>query len=122
MAIFLDDSVYDAALSLVATGTRLTICSGQPADFAGIAAVSLGDLVVAPGDYTIADATPNGRKVTIADKVVTPSASGTVLVLAIDDGATLLATTDLSAPFPVTIAVNANTGPFEVTLPDAVSA
>lgn len=120
MAKFLDDSVYDAALGEVATGTRLTICSGQPADFAGIAGVSLGDVVMTGGDYTISDAAPNGRKTTVATKVVTPTGGGTVTVLAIDDGATLLATTDLTTPFNVNIGEPANTGSFEVTFPDAV--
>lgn len=125
MAEFLDDSVYDSLHVKVETGTRLTICSGQPANFAGIAAVSLGEVVMTPADYTIGDATPNGRKVTVANKLLTPSATGTVLVHAIDDGVTLLATTDVNpddipAGFPVVSGAPVNTGEFEVTTPDAV--
>lgn len=63
---FVSDRALDAAASIFdVEADRLYLCSGAPADFAGIAAVTLGVKnslnVGAP-----ADGTPDGRQVTIA--------------------------------------------------------
>jgi hypothetical protein len=98
MAKFLDDSVMDAAAAKVATATRMVVTSAQPANFAGIAAVALADVVLTAGngngDYTIANGDTNGRKVTVAAQTAfNIDASGTATHVCLDDGTTLLAVT-----------------------------
>ena len=98
MAKFTDDSVLDAALAKVATATRQTICSAQPANFAGIAAVMLADNVmtagIGNGDYTSANGDTSGRKLTVvAQSSVTVDTSGTATHICLDDGTTLLQVT-----------------------------
>jgi hypothetical protein len=95
MAKFAADAVMDAALAKIATATRQTVCSGQPANFAGIAAVALADVTLTAGDgngdFTIANGDTSGRKVTIAQQASVPiDASGTATHIAYDDGTTLL--------------------------------
>lgn len=107
MGKFVADAAIDAGLDKVATGTRLTFCSAQPANFAGIAAVKLAEIAVTPGagngDFTIADHT-SGRKLTVgAQTGLVPSANGTVNHACIDDGTTLLSVTTVT-PQAVTTA------------------
>lgn len=95
MAKFTDDSVLDAALAKVATATRMVVCSAQPANFAGIAAVALADVTMTAGagngDYTLANGDVSGRKLTVAAQSgVTVDASGTATHVVLDDGSTLL--------------------------------
>jgi hypothetical protein len=98
----LDNSVFDAALNEVATATRLTICSADPANYAGIAAVLLGSKS-SPGFTGPADGDVSGRKITInaiTDGSVT--ATGTATNWALDDGSTLLASGALESSQAVT--------------------
>ena len=95
MAKFTADAVLDAALAKIATSTRMVITSGQPANYAGIAAVALADQTVTAGDgngdYTIANGDVSGRKLTVlAQTSVTVDSSGTATHVCLDDGATLL--------------------------------
>lgn len=89
------DAVLDAALAKIATGTRLTVTSAEPANFAGIAAVLLASATQTAGDgngdYTIANGDVSGRKVTIAQKTnASITASGTATHVCEDDGTILL--------------------------------
>lgn len=94
MAKLIADAVFDAAGNKIATGTRMVVCSGQPANFAGIAAVALADVVLDGGDYANADGNTSGRKVTIAAQSgVTIDSSGTATHVSIDDGSLLLLVT-----------------------------
>ena len=91
------DAVLDAALAKIATCTRMVVCSAEPANFAGIAAVALADVVLTAGDgngdYVIADHT-SGRKVTVgAQSAVTVDTTGTATHVCFDDGTTLLQVT-----------------------------
>lgn len=95
MAKACPDVVFDQMLAKIATGTRLMVCSGQPANFAGIAAVALADVVMTAGtgngDYTIGDGDTNGRKVRVEQQANVPiDSSGTATHISIDDGSTLL--------------------------------
>jgi hypothetical protein len=88
------NDVLDAALDKVATATRLVVTSAEPANFGGIAAVALADVVLTAGDgngdYVIADGT-SGRKLTVgAQSAFTVDASGTATHVCLDDGSTLL--------------------------------
>ena len=87
----------DAALAKIATGINQTVCSAEPANYAGISAVDLATVTLTAGDgngdYVIADDT-SGRKVTVAaQNGVSIIASGTATHIAYDDGSTLLAVT-----------------------------
>ncbi len=94
MAKACPDAVLDTFLAKIATATRLVVCSGQPANFAGIAAVALADVTLTAGDgngdYVIADDT-SGRKVTVgAQADVDIDTSGTATHISLDDGSALI--------------------------------
>ena len=98
MAKALDNSVYDAALAKLATSVNVTLCSAQPANRAGIAAVALATGThtsgLGNGSYTVANGDTSGRKVTIAAlSNLSVAANGTATHVAYDDGTTLLAVT-----------------------------
>jgi hypothetical protein len=98
MAKFTADAVLDAALAKVATSTRLTVTSAQPANFAGIAAVLLASVTMTAGagngDYTLADGDVSGRKlIVLAQNGVSVTASGNATHICLDDGTTLLQVT-----------------------------
>jgi hypothetical protein len=95
MAKAAPDVTLDQIGIKVATGTRLTVCSAQPANFAGIAAVLLASVVmtagVGNGDYTAADGDTSGRKLTVLQQTnMSITASGSATHVCIDDGTTLL--------------------------------
>ena len=50
MAKAVHNDVLDAMLDEIATADRLTVCSAEPANFAGIAAVLLAEVVLTAGD------------------------------------------------------------------------
>ena len=90
MAKQVADAVLDAALTEIATSTTQTVCSAEPANYAGIAAVTLAASTVAGADFTIADGTTSGRKTTVAEQAaVSITASGDATHVALDDGTTL---------------------------------
>ena len=90
MAKSVANDVLDAALTEIATSTTETVCSAEPANYAGIAAVTLAAVTVAGGDFTIADGTTSGRKTTVAEQAaVSITASGDATHVALDDGTTL---------------------------------
>lgn len=71
MAKFSPDAIMDAGLAVIALADECYVCSTQPANYAGIAAVTLaGPIVMTPGagngDYTLADGDVSGRKLTVA--------------------------------------------------------
>lgn len=96
MAKFIADVVTDLAAAKVATCTRVSITVGQPANFAGIAAISQGSYVLTAGsgngDWLIADGDVSGRKVTLLSQAGNnATGTGNTDHLAFDDGVTLLA-------------------------------
>jgi len=98
MAKSISDAVLDAAIDKLATAVRQVVCSGEPANFAGIAAVALADVVltagVGNGDFTKANGDVSGRKLTVAQQAAVPiDTSGTATHIAYDDGAALLGVT-----------------------------
>lgn len=114
MAKYTHDSVLDAALTKVATATRLVATSAQPANYAGIAAVALADVALTPGDgngdFAISDGDLSGRKLTVsAHPGVAVDATGGITHLCLDDGSTLLHVT--------TSTVELVTSGFTVNLP-----
>jgi hypothetical protein len=94
----LTDQVLDASLDEFATATRVVVCSDEPANFAGIAAVALADVAVTPGagngDFTKANGDVSGRKVTVAQQAAVPiDTTGTATHVSYDDGSVLLGVT-----------------------------
>jgi len=92
---FAPDAVLDAIPLQIATATRLTVCSGQPADFAGIASVLLAEVTLTPGDgngdFVVGDGDADGRKVRVAaQSALEIDASGAATHVALDDGSDLL--------------------------------
>lgn len=89
MAKATPDAVLDTFLAAIAVSDTLYVCSGEPANYAGIAAVTLASIAMTPGngngDYVFADDT-SGRKCTVqAQSGVSVTASGTAthIVLAL---------------------------------------
>lgn len=85
------DTTLDALLDKIATATRLSVCSTEPANFAGIAAVQLASVAVTAGngngDFTHANGDTNGRKTTVAQQAnMSITASGTAGHIVLDDG------------------------------------
>jgi len=102
MAKELHNDVYDAALDKIATCTALHFCSTQPANHAGIAAVTLANATLTAGDgngdYVVADGDTSGRKLTVgAQTGMTPTADGTITSAVLTDGTTLLAATTVTS-------------------------
>jgi hypothetical protein len=92
------DAVFDAACNKIATGTRLVVCSGEPANFAGIAAVALADVTMTAGsgngDYTVGNGDVSGRKCRVEQQSNIPiDSSGSATHVAVDDGSALLSVT-----------------------------
>ena len=95
MSKWLADTTLELILGLVDNGTRVGVCSGQPANFAGIAAVNLAQVTVTAGagggDFTLADGDTSGRKLTLAQQADIPiDVTGTATHISFDDGTTLL--------------------------------
>lgn len=118
----LHNDVLDAALDKIATCTHLTFCSSQPANYAGIAAVTLAAATLTAGDgngdYVVAEGDVSGRKVTVgAQTGMTPSANGTVTYAVLDDGTTLLAATTVTSQ-AVTTSQTWNSPAFDIEITD----
>jgi hypothetical protein len=95
----LHDNVFDAALDEIATCTAVHACSAEPANHAGIAAVSLGSYTLTAGagngDWTIANGDTSGRKITLgAQSGNNGTATGAADFLAFTDGTTMKAVID----------------------------
>ena len=101
------DSVLDAALAVIATGVNYTFTSAEPANYAGIAAVTIASttLTAGIGDVSYAKANgTSGRKLTIAAQTgLIPAANGTVTHACVDDGTTLLAVTTVTSQAVTTV-------------------
>lgn len=95
MAKFTDDTVLDAALAEVATAIRMSVTTAQPANYAGIAAVSLGNVAVSAGlggsgFGAAANGDVSGRKTAVAAKSITSaSASGNATHVTLETGSVL---------------------------------
>lgn len=95
----LHDDVYDAALDKLATATAVHACTAEPANHAGIAAVTVGNYTLTAGDgngdWTIANGDTSGRKITLgAQSGNNATGTGAANFLAFTDGTTLLCVID----------------------------
>lgn len=92
------DAMLDGSLDIIATCTRVSVCTAEPANFAGIAGVSIGSYTLTAGDgngdWLIANGDTSGRKISLlAQSGQNASGTGAANFLAFDDGATLHYTT-----------------------------
>jgi hypothetical protein len=73
MAKATPDDVLDAMFDeILANADTLYVCTDQPANFAGIAAVALADVTIDSGDFSKANGDLSGRKVTVAQQSAVP--------------------------------------------------
>lgn len=122
MAGYLNDRVYDNGLTVLDTEANiLHICSSQPADYAGIAAVTLGNKALSAGGIGAPGArTPNGRKVTVAaitDGSVTGNGTATHWAIADSGNSRLLAANTLASSQVVTSGNPFTLGAFDIGIP-----
>jgi len=102
MAQKIPDDTMDASLDFIAACDIMHVCKAEPANYAGIAAESLADIAMTPGDgndYDIAD-DASGRKITTAEKLavdidVSDDATHVVLALVGSTSLRLVTTCDL---------------------------
>lgn len=124
MAKYANDAVMDAALDVIATATRMDVCSAQPANFAGIAAVALADVTLDSGDFTKANGDTSGRKVTVgAQNGVLIDTSGTATHVAlsrVSDSTLLLVTTCTSQALTANGSNTVNVPAFDDEIADPV--
>lgn len=119
----LADRVYDNGLTVLDTEANvLYICSAEPANFAGIAAVLLGTkttpTIGAPGVGT-----PDGRKVTVSaftDGNVTTTGTATHAVIADTVNSRLLVSKALTASQGVTNGNTFGLPAFDIRIPAPV--
>jgi len=89
MAKAVPDAILDLMLDQ-AEGTTIHICSAEPANYAGIAAVMLAQATIS-GSYTAANGDTSGRKNTLpAQTGISITNSGTATHVAISSGGTTL--------------------------------
>ena len=85
MAKSASDAVLDGSLDIIATCTKLIVCSSQPTTYTEAnATYALADIVIDGTDFTKANGDTNGRKVTIgAQSSVLIDTSGTAAHVAL---------------------------------------
>lgn len=91
-------AVIDLPLDDIATCTAVHYCSAEPANHAGIAAVTLGNKTLTGASFAKAAGDVSGRKLTLnAQTAITPTDNGTVTFAAFTDGTTLKKTVPMTA-------------------------
>lgn len=98
MAKFTEDFFLDKFVDGLAVCVTMTVCSAQPANFAGIAAVTLASTTltagVGGGDYTKANGDVSGRKLTVSQQSnISITASGDATHVVLDDATNVWGTT-----------------------------
>lgn len=89
MAKVIPDAIIDLMLAQ-AEGTNIHVCSAEPANYAGIAAVQLATASIS-GSYTKANGDTSGRKNTVpAQTAVSISVSGTATHVVISNGSSTM--------------------------------
>lgn len=91
------DAVLDAMADYIILGFtgspngRIVVCSGEPANAAGINAVMLAEKYIASDQFTKANGDTSGRKCTVAQQSSVPiGASGTATHIALASASALL--------------------------------
>lgn len=118
---YINDAAFDLAVGYVVTnGTNLTLCSAEPANYAGIAAVALATKSgVTPG--AASDGTPSGRKTTVPATTAVGTANGTAAFWALHSGSVLAASGPLNASLAITSGISYDVSAFDVGVKDATA-
>lgn len=121
MAKKVEDYFLDAYLNKLDDCTTLHVTSAEPANHAGIAAVSLASVAMTAGagngDYTIANGDVSGRKLTVVQQSsISITGSGTATHVVLTDATNIWCTTCTSQALTDggTVTVNA----FDVEIAD----
>lgn len=80
MGKLVDDTVLDGALNIIKNNCdEMTACATQPTNYTQAHTTNkLADVAMSSGDFTVANGSTSGRKVTVAQKTgVTVDTSGT---------------------------------------------
>lgn len=113
------DPIIDLQLG-VSEGTQCHVCSGEPANYAGIAAVELATAVIS-GSYSKSAGTPDGRKNSLPGQAdLTIDTSDTATHYAISNGTdTLYAVATISNPQALTSGGTVSVAQLDHTIRDA---
>lgn len=121
MAAFLSDNVLDQGVNYIdANIDKLHICSSQPANFAAVAGVTLGNKA-SPACGVPENGASSGRRVIVAaitDGSVTGTGTATHYALVDEAGTELLAAHTLSASQAVTSGNTFTLDAISITIPD----
>ena len=71
----ISDGYLDGGIDAIAQSTAIHVCSAEPANAAGVAAVSLATVAVTPADYTKVNGTVSGRRLNAAQQADVPITS-----------------------------------------------
>lgn len=117
----LSDNVLDKGLSYLTTkAAKMHLCSAEPANYAGIAALSVANADVAIGAPK--DAAPNGREVVVPEMTnaytVTKEATNASHYVITDGAGELLAAKTMDAAQVLYVANEISTPEFSIRLPD----
>ena len=98
MAKKVEDYFLDGFLEVLDNCTHFAVCSTEPANHAGIAAVTLASKTITAGhagaDYSIGNGSPDGRALTTAQQVdIAITASGDAAHVVRSDGINIVVTT-----------------------------
>lgn len=112
------DAVQDSMLTLT-EGTALHICSAEPANYAGIAAVMLAQKTSGLGTHTKADGASTGRKTTCpAQTGIAISNNGAATHVVLSDGNSAIKRITTCASQALTAGGTVDTAAFAHTITD----
>jgi len=87
MAKLATDGILDGGLDKIGGCTKLTVCAGQPTNYADIAVRALATATLTGGSFTKANGDTSGRKTTIASQSsMSITGTGTADHVVVDDG------------------------------------
>ncbi len=102
-----NDNARDAQLDyIINNATQLILTANEPADRAAALAAELASDTLTTGDFTKGAGDTSGRKLTVASRTVTPSATGTAGHLVIISATEILDITTISAEGSLTSGVD----------------
>lgn len=98
MAKFANDLVLDALLDKVASSVQMVVTTTQPSTRAAALTNPLTSVSMASGDFSKSNGSPNGRKLTVAQKSNIPvTATGSATHVCLVDSSDLLYVTTVTA-------------------------
>jgi len=120
MAKTVHNDVLDAALNVIkSNATTMTACSAEPTSRAEALSLSLADVAVATGDFTISDGDTSGRKLAVAAKSAVPvDVTGNPTHIALIDATRLLYVTEEGTAQTITAGNTTDFPTWDVELAD----